>query len=585
MAATRKIRRRVSVVFLLLVLCLGILVTRLFYLQILEYQTYADLAQKQSLGNLLTLPVRGKIFDRNMTALAESIDTKSVVMAASKFDPESQSLQRISDVLDISLDNVRSRSAAANRLTYLKRKLPPEELRRTEHLWQEQELRTSGIFLIPDTKRFYPQQHLASHLLGFTGLDEKGYDNRGLEGLEYHYDHYLRGQAERHSVPMDARRNSLDSWALAVKNAGHNLVLTIDKNIQYMVERELEVTFRDEGAKYATVIIMNPHTGEILAMANYPNFNPNEFARYSQNSYKNRSVAWAYEPGSTFKVVQTAAALEEGLLSPYDRYDNHSGFLKAHSRTHAEWMESGLLSVEEILIKSNNVGAAKISAQLGDLLFYEYIKRFGFGEITGIDFPGEVSGKMRELKDWSSISLQSLSIGQEISVTPLQMAVAFAVIANGGVLYKPYIVQEIQKMDGTPVSQTEPTKVRRVISRKTAQFLREILTKVVERGTGHLAATKGYRVGGKTGTAQKYNNMLNDYSSTSLVTSFIGFAPAEHPQVVIATIIDEPAHNEWGGTVAAPLFKRIAERVLPYLDIPSEDDGSSNHEFIALRLQ
>jgi cell division protein FtsI (penicillin-binding protein 3) len=223
-------------------------------------------------------------------------------------------------------------------------------------------------------------------------------------------------------------------------------------------------------------------------------------------------------------------------------------------------------------VQSNNTGAMMISEHVGQERFYEYIKRFGFGELTGVDLPGEVPGKIREPKEWSSISLQSLSIGQEIAVTPLQMVRVFSVIANGGILYTPYVVREIQEMDGTPVLRVEPTKVRRVISPKTAQLLREILTKVVERGTGKQAAVKGYKVGGKTGTAQKFNNLFGDYSSTNLVTSFIGFAPADSPQVVIAAIVDEPAQNEWGGTVAAPLFKRIAERILPYLDIPSDNN-------------
>jgi len=552
--------------------------TRLFYLQIVGYEQYVSMAQEQSQGNLLTMPVRGTIFDRNMKVMAESIDTKSVVMMSSKFDPESDSLQRVSDALDISLDRIFSQQSEHARLTYLKRKLSPEELTRTQEIWQEQEIRTAGIFFIPDTKRFYPQRKLASHILGFTGLDEKGYDNLGLEGLEYHYNHYLRGHAERYSVPMDARRNSLHSWELEVKNAGCDLVLTIDKNIQYMVERELETTFRDERARHATVIVMNPNTGEILAMANYPDYNPNEFARYPQSYYKNRAVAWDYEPGSTFKVIQTAAAFEEGILSPSDRYDNHNGFLNGSSRTVQEWKASGLLSVEDILIKSNNLGAMKISEQLGEQRFYDYMTKFGFGELTGVDLPGEITGKLREPRDWSNISLDSLSIGQEISVTPLQITRAFAVIANGGILYTPYVVKEILNHDGAPVLQVEPTKVRRVISRKTAQFLREILTKVVERGTGKRARVNGYRVAGKTGTSQKFNSTLGDYSNTRLVTSFIGFAPAEYPRVVISAIIDEPALNEWGGTVAAPLFKRIAERVLPYLDIPPE---TTTHEFVA----
>ncbi|MCP4406032.1 MAG: penicillin-binding protein 2, partial [bacterium] len=429
------------------------------------------------------------------------------------------------------------------------------------------------------TKRFYPQKTLASHLIGFSGLDEKGYDNHGLEGLEYHYDHYLRGHAARYAVPMDARRNSLQSWELEVKNAGHDLILTIDKNIQHMVERELETTFRNERARHATVIVMDPHSGEILAMANYPNYNPNKFARYPQSYYRNWAVSWAYEPGSTFKIIQTAAAFEEGVLGPRDRYDNKGGFLPASSRSPEEWRASGLMSVEQILIKSDNTGATKISAQLGGQRFYDYIRRFGFGELSGIDLPGEVTGKLREPKDWSNLSLQSLSIGQEISVTPLQITRAFAVIANGGVLYTPHVVKEIRKKDGTPVSRVEPTKARRVISRKSAQFMREILNKVVDRGTGKRAAISGYRVAGKTGTAQKFNRASGDYSNTSLVTSFVGFAPADYPRVVISAIVDEPAMNEWGGTVSAPLFKRIAERILPYLDISPDTQG---REFVAL---
>ena len=568
----KKIRRRIYSVFVVLVLFLGAIIVRLFYLQVVQHEQHTRFARRQSLGKLLTLPVRGKIYDRNMHPLAESIDTKSVVMATSQFDPDSQSVQRISEVLDINLDRLRSGASYSSRLTYLKRKLSPDDLQEAHALLTEPAMQAAGIFLIPDTKRFYPQRRLASHLLGFTGLDDNGYDNHGLEGLEYHYDHYLRGQAAWYSVPMDAKRNSLNSWELDVKNSGYNLILTIDKNIQYMVERELEATFRTERAKHATVIVLNPHTGELLAMANHPNFNPNHFEKYPPTYYQNLAVTWDYEPGSTFKVIQTAAALEEGILSPSDRLDNQGHFRPGDSRSDSEWQQLGYLSVADILIQSSNLGATMISTVLGEERLHEYIKRFGFGELTGIDLPGEVAGKVRETSEWSDMSLPSLSIGQEIAVTPIQMARAFAVIANGGGLYRPYIVREIQSMDGTPVLQLEPTKVRRVVSPKTAQFLREILARVVRQGTGKRAAVQGYQVAGKTGTAQKFNRSTGDYSNTRLVTSFIGFAPADYPQVVIAAIVDEPALNEWGGTVAAPLFQRIAERILPYLDIAPQEE-------------
>ncbi|MDY0094728.1 MAG: penicillin-binding protein 2 [Candidatus Vecturithrix sp.] len=578
MAATKTVRRRMYAVFGLIMLLLSAVGVRLFYLQVLEHSRYAKLAHDQSQGNLLTLPVRGKIFDRNMNPLAESLDTRSVVMRTTQIDSASEPLQRVSNILDISLEKLENRLPAKTQFTYLKRKLSPEELSTTQELWTEQTIQDSGIFLIPDTKRFYPQRCLASHILGFTGFDEQGYDNHGLEGLEFYYDHYLRGQAERLQVPMDAKRNSLNSWALEVKNAGYNLILTLDKNIQYMVERELENTFRNERARHAVVIVMNPHNGEILAMANHPDYDPNDFAKYPPEYYRNRAVAWDYEPGSTFKIIQTSAAFEEGILSPSDRYDNHNGFLDGASHTPEEWRALKLLSVEDILVQSSNLGAIKISEQLGRSRFYEYMKRFGFGELTGVDLPGELSGTLRDPDEWSSVSLQALSIGQEISVTPLQMARAFAVIANGGILYTPYIVREIQHKDGTPMLQVEPAKARRVISRRTAEMMRHILTQVVERGTGKRAAVNGYQVAGKTGTAQKFNRTLGNYSSTSLVTSFIGFVPADYPQVVIAAIIDEPALNEWGSTVAAPLFKRITERILPYLDVPPNQD---RHELVA----
>ena len=570
MAVNKKLRRRMMIVFSALMLVQLAVVGRLTQLQVLEHPQYLDFAQQQSRGNLLTLPVRGKMYDRNLFTLAESIDTKSVVMRSSQAAANSAPLQRVSALLDIPSNRLASTSDESSRLTYLKRKLTPEQLTGMQSLLSEDDMQNAGIFLIPDTKRFYPQSRLASHILGFTGLDEYGYDNQGLEGLEYHYNSYLRGSADRYSVKMDAKRNSLKSWELEVKNSGYDLVLTIDKNIQYMVERELETTFRDERARHATVIVMNPHTGEILAMVNYPDYNPNEFSRYPQEYYKNRAVAWDYEPGSTFKVVQAAAAFEEGILSPQDRYDNNDSFLRADSKTPEEWKTSKLMSVEDILVQSNNLGAMKISEQLGSQRFYDYIRAFGFGSASGIDLPGEISGKLREPREWSNISLHSLSIGYEISVTPLQITNAFAVLANGGILYRPYIVKEIRTADGAPVQRIEPTKIRRVISRKTAQMMREILGNVVERGTGKRAATNGYRVAGKSGTAQKFNVSAGGYSSTRLVTSFVGFAPAEYPVVVISAIVDEPAENEWGGTVAAPLFKRIAERVLPYLDIPPD---------------
>lgn len=567
MIMDKQIRRRILLLGGLFFLCLGIITYRLVNIQALEREWYQQRGAKQYKGQLRLLPVRGRILDRKENILAESLNTTSVMAKQSCRDEACLNLTKDSAEASSSLPGFEGES-----IYYLKRKLSPDEVKaccREKILLEKFGILGGNIVLVPDTRRFYAQKNLASHILGFVGLDENGYDNKGLEGIEFFYDSYLKGEQTWISVQTDAKRNSLRSWELPYSNSGNTLVLTLDKNIQYIVESELEKAYLETNAKGGSVIVMNPHTGEILAMANRPDFNPNSFQNYSQGAYRNRAVTWDYEPGSTFKIIQAAGILEEKLARTDDLFDGQQGLLSLNGRIFRDWQGFGYLTLEDILIHSSNIGAIKLGKLLGGASFYRYLKAFGFGEKTGVDLPGEVSGTVREVEKWSNVSIGAISIGQEISVTPLQMTLAYATLANGGFRVKPFIVDSIYNAHGNLVLRNRPQIIHRVISKETAVILTKILARVVEEGTGKRAAIPGYNVAGKTGTAQKFDFALSSYSNTQLVTSFIGFIPAENPRIVISVIIDEPeADSSWGGTIAAPVFKRIAERILPYLEIP-----------------
>lgn len=557
------VRKRILLLTGLMFLCLGVIAYRLIQVQIIDREWYQQRGAKQSEGRIRLLPVRGKILDRKGNILATSLNTTSVILKQSNSTGNSPSSS--------------PGSSEGESIQYIKRKLSPGEFEacceEKAGLKDKRKSLGENIVLVPDTRRFYPQKNLASHVLGFVGWDVNGYDNKGLEGIEFFYDAYLRGKAKWYPVQTDARRNSLRSWELTASNSGNHVILTLDKNIQHMVESELEKVFVETNARGGSIIVMNPHTGEILAMVNKPDFNPNSFQNYGQDRYRNRAVTWDYEPGSTFKIVQTVGVLEEKLARPEDIFDGQRGAIGLGGRIFKDWRAFGYLTLEDILIHSSNIGAIKLGRLLGEERFYRYIKAFGFGEKTGIDLPGEVTGTVHELDKWSEISIGAISIGQEISVTPIQMTVAFATLANGGLRMKPFIVDHIEDAEGNLVFKNQPQVVRRVLSKETSAILTRILTQVVEEGTGKRAATPGYRVAGKTGTAQKFDFATSNYSNSRLVTSFIGFAPAENPKIVISVIIDEPeGESPWGGTIAAPVFRRIAERVLPYLEVPPGEE-------------
>jgi cell division protein FtsI (penicillin-binding protein 3) len=424
-----------------------------------------------------------------------------------------------------------------------------------------------ALRFLTESKRYYPMRQTASHILGFTNID-----NKGISGIELMYNEYLEGAATSVSVGTDARGNRLTS---DIKEAisGNNILLTIDEGIQYIVERELTTAMEKWKAKASVAIVMNPMTGEILAMANNPAYDPNLAGDYRVDARRNRAITDLFEPGSTMKAVLAAAVIEEGVVGLDDEFDASKGFIAVGGKAIWDVHKNEIMNFQEVIQRSSNVGAVQIGQKLGAEKYYSYIKKFGFGEKTGIDFPGEVRGILRETDQWSGTSLAALSIGQEIGVTPLQILRAYAVIANGGVLVKPYIVSDIISPAGEVIKKVSPTMERRVISRATSETVKEILKTVVETGgTARKANIKGNLVAGKTGTAQIYDQETGRYSRKKHVSSFVGFAPADNPELAVIVVIYEPEGSSYGGVVAAPVFKNIVEHTFAYMDIPMERD-------------
>jgi cell division protein FtsI (penicillin-binding protein 3) len=426
------------------------------------------------------------------------------------------------------------------------------------------DLGLKGIGLFPESRRYYPRQELAAHVLGMVGLDD-----RGLEGVEHLYDDLLGGKPQFVVAQQDALGRLVFRQEEPEPNPPiFDVRLTIDEVLQYITERELARAVERSGAKAGTAIILDPHSGEILALANHPTFDPNQYKKAGSAAKRNRATADYLEPGSIFKVILAAGALEEGAIRPTDQFHGENGSIEVSGVTIRDHEKYGWLTVRQIMAQSSNVGAIKIGQKLGKSLYYHYMSAFGFGSLTGVDLPGETPGLMRRPKGWSALSLSVLSLGQEVSVTPIQFATAFAAIANGGNLMRPHVIRSLRTPDGTQARDTGPVVVRRVISESTARTLLEMLTSVVDEGTGKEAAVPGYAVAGKTGTAQKVDPATGRYSHRKIVASFVGAVPAEEPRLVILVMIDEPETLRWGGSIAAPTFREIARDALKYLRVP-----------------
>jgi cell division protein FtsI (penicillin-binding protein 3) len=534
------------------------LFSRAFQLQIISANKLNALAKKQHTQTLTLQPDRGVILDRNGEKLAATIMTDSVCTDPSKIENAEETSGKLSTILNIDKDTLKKKLLANKNFCWLARKIAPEQANLVRNL------KIEGIFTVKEPRRYYPSGELAGHLIGFVGVDAKG-----LEGLEFRYEKNLRGAPQKLTWVRDAKGKKLYpdmERNETVGNENYSLILTIDKRIQHLVESHLKNAVVEKGAKGGFAIVMEPRTGEILALANEASFNPNNFKSFPADSRKNRAIADSFDPGSTFKPFLAAAALEEKMVKETDMFYCENGCYAVANRIihEANHKRFGMLSLHDIIKYSSNIGTVKIAEKLGKEKFYEYIKSFGFGDTTGIDLPGEANGLLRPVEKWTRVDASTIAFGQGISVTGIQLITALCCIANQGILMKPFIVRGMMDKNGNIVKRFQPTNVRQVISPETAKRVTSILTDVVgmEDGTGKNARIVNISVAGKTGTSQKFDFTKKVYSSQKVKTSFMGFFPAEDPQIAMLVVLDEPQRDRWGGMAAAPVFKNIGERLL-----------------------
>jgi cell division protein FtsI (penicillin-binding protein 3) len=535
---------------------------RLFQLQVLDRKAFERQAARQSERTINLDSRRGPILDRNGRQLAVSVDTESVYAVPQDVTHPARTAAKLARALGLDANDRKELETTLQRnraFVWVKRKLDPRAARAVR------DLQLDGIGFLTENRRYYPKRELASQVLGYVGLD-----NTGMSGIEYAFEDVIKGKAAKVFVQTDARRRPV-GLTERPSTDGSTVVLTIDESIQYVAESELDRAMSETQSIAGVVVVLDPRSGEILALANRPTFNPNRFAAFGSARWKNRAVVDAYEPGSMFKVVTAAAALQQKVVEPEEVIDCGGGAVDVAGvriNDHAVFHD---LTFREVIARSSDVGVVRVAQRLGRENFDRYMRDFGFGAITGIDLPGESTGLLRPTAKWSALSLASLSFGQEVGVTALQMAVAVGAIANGGYLMKPLIVRQLEDSTSRVLKTTSPVAVRRVIDTETADTLTRILKTVVTAGTGRHAAIPGYVVAGKTGTAQKIDAQ-GRYSMIDHVASFVGYVPASRPALVVLVSLDTPrgARNE-GGDVAAPVFARVAEHALARLAIAPDD--------------
>ena len=543
----------------LLLLWLCVICLRLVYLQIFRYGDFQQRADHQQQRSINVSAKRGIIFDRQGNELAMSIMVDSAFAVPSEVPDLPNAISLITRITGEDARFVLADCRAHKTFCWVARKANAETIERIRAL------NLQGIHFQKESKRFYPKRELAAQVLGYVGTDDGG-----LSGIERGYDEQLRGQPGRMQISVDARKK----WFARIEKepeAGDNLVLTIDEKIQYIAERELEQAIKDTHAIAGTVIVENPRTGEILALANRPTFNPNIKKQIKNEALKNRAVSDVYEPGSTFKLVTISGALEERITRPEEVFDCQMGSIVINGMRIRDSKPHGLLTVSDVLAESSDVGAIKIALRLGEDRFYKYIRAFGFGQQTGIELPGETRGLTKPVNRWSKVSIGAISMGQEIGVSPIQLAAMVSTFANDGVWEAPRIVATTTPPSIIPQTFVfRPEHERRVISAITAAQMRQMMRAVVLHGTGRKAVLEGYTAAGKTGTAQKVDPATGGYSRTKYVGSFAGFAPINNPAVTVAVILDSAVGLHQGGQVAAPVFQRVTQQVLEYLHVPHD---------------
>src|ERR1700719_1076840 len=547
---------RLMIVALVLVLCCGGALFRLAYLGLFRYADFLARAEHQQQHLIEISPKRADILDRNAHELAMSTSVDSCFAVPSEIADPDMVATLLGRILGVSPDEIATRLASSHSFVWIARKLPPETAARITAL------NLRGIYFQREDERFYPKRELAAPVLGYVDIDE-----HGLGGIEYKLDDRIRSKPGRMMILADAHSRWFDS-SEKTPESGSSVVLTIDENIQFIAEKELAAAIADTHAKAGTVVVQDPSNGEILAMASWPTFNPNAVSGSAPEARMNRAVGALYEPGSVFKIVTLSAAIDQGITTPDEVVDCQMGAIYIAGHRIRDHKAYGLLTVSQILAHSSDVGAIKIGLRLGAPKLYDYIRAYGFGEATGVDLPGENRGLLRHVENWTPVSVGSISMGQEVGVTPLQMINAVSAIANGGLLYHPHVVLALRR--GAQVEQESQAPPRRVVRETTAATMRAMLEGVVLNGTGTKAQLDGYTSAGKTGTAQKIDPATGRYSATQLIASFVGFAPVNNPSVTILVQLDSPVGAHEGGSVAAPVFKRIAEQVLPYRNAPRD---------------
>jgi cell division protein FtsI (penicillin-binding protein 3) len=572
----RRSRLRIYMLVAIFAAALVGLLARLFDIQILQHRSLSELAERQYQKSADVRGKRGTIYDRRWRTLALSVDRESVYIHPNEFPHHPDAVAQLAHSLGLNEATVVEKMQSDRQFVWLKRKVSPD---------QSTALRSAGVKgvgFVTESQRSYPKRALAGQVIGFVGTDEVG-----LEGIEHSYETLLGGEVVRAILDRDARGRqiSLHSEALREIPQGHDLVLTLDERIQFVAERELREQIKRLGARGGVVVVMQPFTGEILALANEPAFDPNHFRDSSPKIWRERSITDTFEPGSTLKAIVAAAALEERLVRPDDMFFGEHGSIQVANLAIRDHEKFSWLTFREVIEKSSNVGAIKVGQRLGKERLYDYLTRFGIGSRTGVDFPGEAPGLLRPPQQWSEVSLASLSIGQEVAVTSLQLATVFSALANGGMLMRPYLVKAV--LSGAElVQETAPVPVRRVISESTARQVTHILHGVVTRGTGKAAMVDGYSVAGKTGTAQKFDAALGKYSSQKSMASFVGYLPAERPRATIVISLDEPqAGQASGGVAAAPLFSAVAAQTMRYLRVPPDGSPARPQEAATARLE
>ncbi len=551
------VRIRIRLIGLCFIVAFVLIAARAFELQVLSHKELEARAERQRQRIIPLTPQRGTIFDRNGEEVAVSVEVDSIFVDPTRVSDPPRVARALAAALSLPYAEVLAKVESPRSFAWIKRQVSLREAAAVR------ELGLAGVGFTREHRRFYPNSEIGAQVIGFTGLDPGG-----LEGVELQYNAAILGEGGYLVTERDALGRGMGAGNPVLKGrSGSDLYLTLDKNLQDIAQKELATGVRAAKARAGMVVVLDPSDGAVLAMGSYPDFNPNAIQNHRPYQWRNRAICDTFEPGSTFKPFLVAAALNEKVITPNDVIHCENGTMRIGGRTIRDTRRFAELSVTEILQVSSNIGVAKIGRKLERERYYNYIQAFGFGRATGIRLPGEVGGVVRRPSQWFDIDLAAISFGQGISVTPLQLAVATAAIANGGYLMTPYVVQRVVDEYGQTTT-FEPTVVRQVVSEQVARQVRDMMIAATEQGgTGTLAAVPGFRTAGKTGTAQKVDPVTGGYSVDKRVASFIGFIPAEDPRLVILVVIDEPTGTTYGGRVAAPVFSRIASQALRYLDV------------------